>query len=180
MTEPKRGSRSMTRTMFKGWGCALLAATALSQPAAAGDWPMFGRTVQNLADNPSEIILSKQNVAQLTPKWTATVGGNVSARAAVVDGVAYFPDWAGNVWAIDVQTGQPIWHLQLSSIGLPAGTFSRTSPAVQGNLVFIGTQQGAFLVGLEKTDGFPRWFTQIDSNATAVITGAPAVIDNVV
>lgn len=170
----------MTRTMLKGWGCALLAATALSQPAAAGDWPMFGRTVQNLGDNPSEIILSKENVAQLTPKWTATVGGNVSARAAIVDGVAYFPDWAGNIWALDVQTGQPIWHLQLSSIGLPAGTFSRTSPAVQGNLVYIGTQQGAFLVALEKTSGFPRWFTQIDSNPAAVITGAPAVIDNVV
>jgi polyvinyl alcohol dehydrogenase (cytochrome) len=170
----------MTSTIFKGSACALLAATALSQPAAAGDWPMFGRTVQNLADNPSEIILSKQNVAQLTPKWTATVGGNVSARAAIVDGVAYFPDWAGNVWALDVQTGQPIWHLQLSSIGLPAGTYSRTSPAVQGNLVYIGTQQGAYLVALEKTDGFPRWLTQIDSNANAVITGAPAVVDGVV
>jgi polyvinyl alcohol dehydrogenase (cytochrome) len=166
--------------MFKQWGFALLAATALSQPAAAGDWPMFGRTVQNLADNPSEIILSKANVAQLAPKWTATVGGNVSARAAIVDGVAYFPDWAGNVWALDVQTGQPLWHLQLSSIGLPAGTISRTSPAVQGNIVYIGTQQGAFLVALEKTDGFPRWFTQIDSNPNAVLTGSPAVVDGVV
>jgi polyvinyl alcohol dehydrogenase (cytochrome) len=159
---------------------ALLTASALSQPAAAKDWPMFGRTVQNLSDNPSEVTISKLNVAQLAPKWTATVGGNVSARPAVVNGVAYFPDWAGNIWAINVMTGKPVWHILLSNFGFPPGTISRTSPAVQGNLVYIGTQPSATLVALNTANGFPQWTTTIDTDPTAVMTGAPVVFGNTV
>src|SRR5215510_1684959 len=95
------------------------------------DWPMFGQNPANTAANPTETIISTTNVDQLRPKWTFTTGGDVSARAAVVKGVAYFPDWGGNLWALNTSTGVPIWSRQLSSYGLSATpTYSRTTPAV--------------------------------------------------
>src|SRR5262245_38739265 len=76
---------------------ATLAVSAIhATPATAADWPMFGQNLQNTAANGTN---SSKDVSQLKPKWTFTTGGDVSARAAVVNGVAYFPDWAGNLFA---------------------------------------------------------------------------------
>ena len=85
-------------------------------PVMAQDWPMFGQDATNAATNSSSI--STNNVSQLKPKWTFTTGGDVSARAAVVSGVAYFPDWAGNLWAVNAKQGKLIWSHQLSDYGI--------------------------------------------------------------
>src|ERR1022692_2729617 len=98
----------------------MVLATLAVAPLMAQDWPMFGVDATNTATNGSRI--STNNVNQLKPKWTFTTGGDVSARAAVVNGVAYFPDWGGNLWAVNVRTGAMIWGNQLSSYGLAVGT----------------------------------------------------------
>jgi polyvinyl alcohol dehydrogenase (cytochrome) len=170
----------MMKTLLALSACAFAAAMTLPHEAAASDWPMFGQSLQNLADNPSETTISKFNVPRLAPKWVATTGGDVSARAAVVDNVAYFPDWGGNIWALDVQTGKAIWHRTLASYGFPAGTVSRTSPAVVGGTVYIGTQKGAYLVAINKDTGGLRWRSQMDSHPLAVLTGSPAISGNVI
>ena len=159
--------------------CALLAASALRTPAAAADWPMFGNTPQNLSDNPFEQGIFTFSVNELAPKWIATTGASVSARAAVVSGVAYFPDWAGNIYALNVQNGQAIWHTNLQSYGFVPGTISRTSPVVAGGTVYIGTLTGAYLVALDAATGKLKWLTQLDSNAAAALTGSAALSDGV-
>ena len=104
------------------------------------DWPMFGQNIANTASNFFEFGISSKNVNQLQPKWTFTTGGDVTARAAVVDNVAYFPDWAGNLYAVRASNGTLVWSHQLSDYGLAAGTVSPTSPAVMNGVVYIGTQ----------------------------------------
>src|ERR1700750_1529371 len=111
--------------------------------ADATDWPMFGGSIENQSSTVGETKISPKNVSQLKVKWVAKTGGDVSAKAAVVNGVVYFPDWGGNIWALNAKTGKALWHRQLSSYGLPAHTVSRTSPAVINGLVYIGTQTGA-------------------------------------
>jgi polyvinyl alcohol dehydrogenase (cytochrome) len=108
--------------MKKGLLTASLFTSAMAvsswQAAAARDWPMFGESVANTADGVGETAISSKNVGQLKVKWVAKTDGNVSARAAVVAGVVYFPDWGGNIWALKVATGKAIWHRQLSSYSL--------------------------------------------------------------
>jgi polyvinyl alcohol dehydrogenase (cytochrome) len=159
---------------------AVAALPLLAAPALAADWPMFGQSLQNTATNPQEKLISTANVPRLAPKWVATTGGDVSARAAVVDGVAYFPDWGGNLWALNARTGKTIWHRTLAQLGFPAGTVSRTSPAVRGDTVYFGTQTGAYLVAIDTRTGDLRWRSQIDSHPEAIITASPAVSDHVV
>src|SRR5262245_58626663 len=81
------------------------------------DWPMFGQNRANTAANEAESNISTRNASQLKPKWTLTTGGDVSARAAVVNGVVYFPDWGGILWAVNADTGRVIWSHQLSDYG---------------------------------------------------------------
>ncbi|MBV8121550.1 MAG: hypothetical protein JO081_16615, partial [Alphaproteobacteria bacterium] len=73
--------------------CMLSGAAYADKGVFGAEWPMFGQNYQNTASNHTERKISPSNVATLAPKWVATTGGDVSARAAVVNGVVYFPDW---------------------------------------------------------------------------------------
>jgi len=175
-----------TRQRFCWLVCAALSVPSCMAPTDDGEsrseWPMFGQNLQNTASNAVERKISTSNVAMLAPKWVATTGGDVSARAAVVDGVVYFPDWVGNLWALDAKTGAVIWQHQLSYYGLPAGTISRTSPAVQDDTVYIGTGAGAYkgagayLLAIKAKTGDLRWKTPLDTSTRAALTSSPAVL----
>src|SRR5262245_57762894 len=117
----------------------VFATLALSRPApvAAADWPMFGQNLNNTASNATNI---GQKVSTLQVQWTFTTGGDVSARAAVVDGVVYFPDWAGNLHAVNASDGTLKWTRKLQGYGLPAGTYARATPTVTGGTLYLGTQ----------------------------------------
>src|SRR6185312_6914849 len=127
--------------------------------ADATDWPMFGGSIENQSGTVGETRISPKNVSQLKVKWVAKTGGDVSAKAAVVNGVVYFPDWGGNIWALNAATGKAIWHRQISSYGLPAKTASRTSPTVVNGIVYIGAQSGATLLALDAKTGKLKWKT---------------------
>jgi len=161
------------------WVLVAVLATLAVAPLMAQDWSMFGNDTTNSATNNSSI--STKNVNQLTPKWTFTTGGDVSARAAVVNNVAYFPDWAGNLFAVDAGRGNLIWSHQFSDYGLPANTHSRSTPAVDGDDMYIGTQEGAWLLKIDVRTGRLDWKTQLESaDPFAIITTSPVVQGNVV
>jgi polyvinyl alcohol dehydrogenase (cytochrome) len=148
--------------------------------AADESWPMFGENAANTAST-SETTITTSKVSTLKTKWTFTTGGDVSARAAVVDGVVYFPDWGGNIWAVNASTGKKIWHHQMSDYGLASGTVSRTSPAVVDDKVYIGTQTDGWLLALNAKTGSLIWKTApIPSAYFPKITGAVTVADSVV
>src|SRR5580704_16661548 len=160
--------------------CSIPAMAFAESGDSRSEWPIFGQNEQNTASNDEERKISTSSVARLAPKWVATTGGDVSARAAVVDGAVYFPDFGGNLFALDADTGAVIWQHQLSDYGLPAGTVSRTSPAVQDHTVYIGTQAGAFLLAINANTGDLRWKTQLDIQSGAVLTASPAVLGDVI
>ena len=182
-------SRVHALRVHRAWAAlgAVMAAAVISLlhpvqalAAPAGSWPMFGQNLQNTAATGTN---SGKDVAQLAKKWTFTTGGDVSARAAVVNGVAYFPDWGGNLWAVNTANGTQVWGHQLSDYGLPANTHSRTSPAVVDGVVYVGTQEGAWLLAINAATGNLLWRTQLESPANdpfAIVTTSPAVSGGVV
>ena len=54
-------------------------------------------------------------------QWAAALGGDISATPAVVDGVAYVPDWGGYLSAVDTTTGNVIWQKSVSTLAAAAG-----------------------------------------------------------
>jgi polyvinyl alcohol dehydrogenase (cytochrome) len=185
--------RAWLRTRASGLAILTLLAFAtllLSQPArgAAADWPTFG---QNLSNTASTGTNQGKNVSSLQVKWTFTTGGDVSARAAVAGGVVYFPDWAGNLWAVNASDGTLKWGHQLSDYGLPTGTYARATPTVSSGTLYLGTQGAplafppaggnAYLLSINAATGALNWKTQLESSDPwAMISTAVSVYNGLV
>lgn len=178
----QHGLRCWRKTITTlGTVLSVLALTG-SPPAHAqpGAWAMFG---QNLANTASTNTPALKNIDRLAVKWIFTTGGEVSARPAVVDGVVYVPDWGGNLWALDAKKGEPIWGRKLADYGLPANTNSRTTPAVSGGVIYVGTQDGAWLLAINAKSGNLIWKTQLESPANdlfAIVSASPVVAHGVI
>lgn len=184
-------------------GAALCASLILSIPAASagddegpspGQWTMSGHDADNSRHQPHTRI-SPENAANLKQKWVFTAGASVSATPAVADGIVYFPDWAGNFFALNAETGAVVWKHQLSDWTGIAGDLSRDDPAIYRGMVILGDNAGALakwngttfinptgarIVAADAATGNLVWVTQIDTFPTAVVTGSPVIDDGVI
>jgi polyvinyl alcohol dehydrogenase (cytochrome) len=155
--------------------------------AAQGDgWPSAGGNRQNTRYQGSEHTLSPSNISTLTPKWVFTTGGDVSATPAVDSDTVYFPDWAGNLYAVDKLTGALKWQVSIADASGVPGDKARATPAVTDDKVIIGTQ-GSILTGggpggkvlaFNKFTGALVWSTTVDAHPAAIITQSATVFDN--
>lgn len=161
--------------------CALLLLAGACSAALAADWPMFGVDARNLASQGAEVRLSPKTVGTLSPKWTFTTAGDVSARAAVTGGVVYFPDWAGNLYAVKAANGAPVWTKKIADYTGIANSNSRTTPAVAKGVVYVGTQEGAFLLAIKASTGELLWRTALEpGDPFAIISASPTVENGVI
>ena len=132
-------------------------------------------------------MLSVANVSGLQVKWALTTASDVSATPAVDADTVYAPDWAGNLYAVDKQTGAVKWT---ASIPAATGIFldkARVTPAVTEDKVIVGTQgfvfvpgiggPGANMLAFDKRTGALLWKTKVDDHPAAVITQSPTVFD---
>jgi outer membrane protein assembly factor BamB len=170
----------------------LLLVSALSAPgqsdeSRSGQWRMAGQNLSNSWSQPAEHSISPANVNGLTPKWVFTTGGDVSATPTVDGNAVYFPDWGGNLFAVEKDSGRLIWSRKISEYDGVEGAISRVSPAVGGNQVITGdilnskqVHNGANVISVDRETGTIQWMTQVDTHPAAIITGSPLVFDGTV
>jgi len=164
-----------------------LSAQDRSPEPRSGQWRIAGQNLDNTWSQPDERSISPANVNGLSPKWVFTTGGDVSATPTVDGNAVYFPDWAGNLFAVEKDSGRLIWSHKISDYDGVTGAISRVSPAVDGNQVIIGdilngkqVHNGANVISVDRETGTIRWMTQVDPHPAAIITGSPVVFDGVV
>lgn len=150
-------------------------------------WPIAGQNLDDTRSQPSETIINTSNVSQLAMKWVFSTHGSVSATPTVVGNAVYFPDWAGYIYAVNNNTGQQIWSQSVSNYTGVAGDLSRTSPAVYGNLLVFGDNQGTLgahqgtnEIAVNRLTGALVWVTNIDSHIAAIVTGSPVISNGTV
>ena len=161
----------------------LIGAAAPPGIAADSNWTSAGQNLSNTRHQSTETRISAATVGQLATKWVFTAGGEVSATPAVDGSKVYFPDWAGNLYAVDRNTGQQVWKVSIPAVSGVPGDKARATPAISGGKLIIGTQ-GSFGVGgggkvlaFDKDTGAPLWSTVLDSHFAAVITQSATVHD---
>lgn len=150
--------------------------------SAQGDvWTTAGGNRQNTRYQASEHTLNVTNASTLTVKWAITTAGDVSATPAVDTDTVYFPDWAGNLYAVDRFTGQTRWVTSIAAATGLAGDKARATPAITDDKVIIGTQGpfggGGKVLAFDKFTGALLWATQADSHPAAIITQSATVFD---
>jgi polyvinyl alcohol dehydrogenase (cytochrome) len=92
----------------------------------------------------------------------------------------YFPDWGGYLNKVDAATGAQVWSRPISDYdGIP-GSVSRASPAVVGNTVYLGDQNGGFLSAVNATTGAPVWTTRVDLHPASISTAGPLYYNGVI
>jgi polyvinyl alcohol dehydrogenase (cytochrome) len=151
------------------------------------DWIIAGQNFDNSRSQPTEEQISVNTVASLQAKWTFTTGGDVSATPTVASDAVYFPDWAGNLFAVNKSTGKLIWSHQISDYNNFPGSIARVSPAISNDLLVLGDIQsasaphnGANVIAVDRRTGNLRWITPVETHPAAEITGSPVILGNVV
>jgi polyvinyl alcohol dehydrogenase (cytochrome) len=177
--------RRMTRTtgaLVIAVAGVLLLGNVTATAVGGSDWNSAGGNLQNTRFQASEKTLSVGNVDELEVKWQFTTGGDVSATPAVVDGTVYFPDRAGNLYAVDKWTGQQRWQSSIAAASGVPGDYARATPAISGNKVIIGTQGpfggGGKVLAFDKDTGALIWATTLDTHPAAIITQSATVFGN--
>jgi polyvinyl alcohol dehydrogenase (cytochrome) len=161
----------------------VLGVVALAAPADAGSggdqWTSAGGNSANTRYQASEHEISVANAADLAVDWVVETGGDVSATPAVDEDRVYVPDWAGNLYAVDRDTGAIAWTRTITSYSGIPGDKARATPAISGNTLVVGNQGplggGGRVFGIDKRTGALLWATQVDPHPAAIITQSAVI-----
>ena len=117
---------SATLAGRRGWAAAAAPAVA---PADA--WPQFRGTP----------TLSGLSAATLPPQlgvaWQWEAGDAIESSAAIAAGVVYVGTRAGELVALELASGKPVWRYKVTGDGV-----GESSPCVAGGSVFVGDLGG--------------------------------------
>src|SRR6267154_407497 len=148
-----------------------LSAQSQSPESKSGQWRIAGQNLNNTWSQPAEHSISPANVKELKPKWAFTTGGDVSATPTVDGDAVYFPDWAGNLFAVNKDSGRLIWSHKISEYDGVDGAVSRVSPAVDHDQLIIGdilsskeTHAGANVIAVDRRTGELRWIRNVEAH----------------
>lgn len=153
--------------------------------ASAQAWPVAGQNIANSRDQAAETVISPSNVSRLTPAWTVTTAGDVTATPTMVANVLYFPDMGGMLWAV-TSSGQVVWSHPVASYTGITGDVSRDSPAIDGNELILGDgwdanklNAGAHVFAVNRVTGQLLWSVKVDNDPASIVTGSPTVYNGV-
>jgi quinohemoprotein ethanol dehydrogenase len=158
--------------------------TALPQQ----DWITNGGTVFNQRYSPLDQI-NRSNVADLKGVWRIHLNSATAFKYSgetqplVHDGIAYLSTGAGDVFALDVESGKTIWqyagNLDESISTVCCGWTSR-GVAIGDGRVYLGKLDGT-LVALDAGSGEQVWSAAVgDWRNGETITSAPLYYDGLV
>ena len=141
-----------------------IVAASASLAGQEPSWPQFRANPQLTG------VTSATLPESLKVMWTFDAGSGVESSAAISDGTVYVGSTAGELIALDLQTGAVRWRYKTGEIG-------ESSPAAANGVVYIGDLTGVFHAVDAKT-GKAVWRATIDdTKAGFYSTGVPLVAD---
>ena len=145
----------------------------------AKDWPLPNKDYENTrATFDSEI--SSENVVNLVTAWSFPIPGigaygAASSNPIIMGDKVYFQDLRCNVFALDLETGEPLWSklYNVSEVVGPNG------PAVGLGKVFVAKDLYN-VTALDAETGEEIWSTRLSNVTTTGIDIQPVVYDGLV
>jgi polyvinyl alcohol dehydrogenase (cytochrome) len=170
-------------------------------PVALGSaqWNGWGHGVENTRYQPEPAIRAT-DVSRLALKWAFGYPGasTVTGQPTIVDGRVFVAGTAGQVYSLDVKSGCTYWRydsdahafsaIAIAELGAPR-QIPKPKKSKRGQVnahldilkapsaAFFGDDKGA-VYALDAEHGILLWKTQLESQPTARILGAPVVYQN--
>lgn len=168
-----------------------IATHSQSSPAVVDGVVYYGATVGGAGEHPARVWALDAATGETV--WTAGIDdGGLRTSPAVANGTVYVPAssmrtcWGGGgdeeqncsgvtrgrLYALDADSGERRWHA-------PIETDTRSSPAVAGDVVYVGCRNGISAV---TSAGEPAWRVDFQSSRDRepYVKSSPAVADGVV
>lgn len=169
-------------------------------------WTQWSGDIHNNHNmTPDYPVLDRSNVSRLKTKWIATTDTSVISTPTSMKGMVYFNDMSkialsglftgGSLYAVEAKTGKKIWSNKVRSYtGHSLRDFSRSSPALSGDMLYIGDSinnakfivrglttfkglPGSSVMGINRLTGKMIWKTEVESHFASRITMSPIVYD---
>jgi eukaryotic-like serine/threonine-protein kinase len=146
--------------------------TAAAAITIANNWAQLGNGPghPNLEPNDSTFYNNITPGARifLDPAWVYQSSSPIGTAPAIADSVAYTADSGGQLAALDVHNGAPLWTWTI-----PSGAALDGSPAAdpKAGLVFVGAQDGT-LAAISAATGKLVWSAAIGGDVSAPVYGA--------
>ncbi|XP_024021355.1 uncharacterized protein LOC21403970 [Morus notabilis] len=144
-------------------------------------WLNHGSDITNDRKADGEALISPRTASRLRLRWKFLAGRDITATPAIANGVAYFPSWDGNLYAVNAFNGRLIWKRNLNELTGLNGTgiivnvnvtVSRTTPAIAGDRLIVGIYGPALVIAVSRLDGRLLWSTLLDPRPRALITAS--------
>lgn len=150
---------------------------------SGSEWSGWGGNIFNNRMASQDVQLSSHAVQKLSTQCRVDHHIGVSATPVVLDDIVYYPTWSGTFVALNYQDCKVQWEANVTEIIIdfaPITGFmnvtspvSRTSPAIDGDVLFFGTQTHALLIAVNRRNGNLLGVQQINSHPLAIITQSP-------
>ena len=162
---------------------------SLLSPSQSIDWSGWGGNIFNNRWASQNTVISSSNVNTITQHCRLTYPIGVSATPTISGDIVYYPTWNGLFVALNYVTCAVQWEINVTAIihdyaplsGLQAeatNPISRTSPVIDGNILYFGTQTHALIVALSLFSGQTLGMIQINPHPLAVVTMSPTLFNS--
>src|SRR3569833_347561 len=162
--------------------------TSSTLGGSAAQWSGWGGNVRNNRWAAGNGIISSAYFLSVTDHCNLSFPIGGSATPGVAGNAVYFPTWEGSFVALDYTTCHVLWKINVTSIiegYAPVSAFqaqnvrpvSRTSPQIDGNVLYFGTLTHALVVAVNKNTGSKLGVVQINPNPIAIVTMSPTFFD---
>ncbi len=143
---------------------ALMGAIAEAQSALDGEWAAFSvdyensNAVEDSSINVDTAPLLQKNwqtvTFDATPNGVTGTNADVAGHPAIADGVVFYNDAGGRVYAVDADDGSLIWQVTLP------GEELATTPVITEDYIYVSDN---FMTALDRDDGSVVWQTDLNT-----------------
>jgi len=180
----------LVTAIFVSFATLLFGVTGFAEEKRASqvnfsEWSGWGGNIYNnrLAINSP---IKASNAASLKKVCNIPFHLGFSAAPTVSGDMIYFPTWGGRFLAVEYKTCQVHWDISVVDIITQFAPVTdeqravlqvtaRTSPQVDGDVVYIATQVHALLVAVNRANGAVLGTIQINPHPFAILTQSPTV-----
>jgi outer membrane protein assembly factor BamB len=163
---------------------------APAQPPNNDHWSGWGGNIYNNRWAPNTEINST-TVGQVVQNCKFDYPLGVSATPVVLNNIVYYPTANGSFYALDYGTCKYVWQANVAAIifdfavptplqannTIPA---SRTSPQIDGNVIYLATQTHALLIALDLATGNLLATIQVNLHPLAIVTMSPTFYNGMI